>query len=179
LRSDKRQTSWAAGVDERDALFAVSEFGVGLAGFSAVFVALVRRSDAWEAASAYRLELLVIQSLAAGLFALLPVTVRFLGVEGPAAWRLSSALLILLYLLGSLVGWRRSVKLPEEARKAIEGGLQLYGYAQSAILVLLLLLNVVGFPFEPQIGPYFLGLVVLLLNSAVNFAQIVLTRPSK
>ncbi len=166
-------------MEERDALFAVAEFGVGLAGFSAIVVALVRRSGGWEAASAYRLELLLFQSLGAGLFAFLPVTISFLGVQGPAVWRIASALFVVFLALCFLADWRRFHRLPDEARAVLSRGLVLVGNVQGAFFAVLLLPNIAGFPFRPQIGPYFLVLVCLLGTAALNFMRIVVTRPSE
>ena len=162
---------------EQESLFAIVEFGVGLAGFAAVFVALVRRAGAWEAASAYRLELLLVQSLAASLFALLPVSLRLLGVEPSLNWRLSSGLLAMAHIGGLVYARGRYRRLPGDARRELSRVLLHGGTVLMLLSAAVLVLNGLGVLFAPQEGPYFLVLVSLLVASVLNFVRTVTTRP--
>ncbi|MDH4126153.1 MAG: hypothetical protein OEW64_13415 [Gammaproteobacteria bacterium] len=114
-------------MEEQDALFALAEFAVGLAGFSAVAVALACRAGQWEAASAYRRESLLVRSLSVGMFAFAPVTILFLGIEGPALWQYSSVLLALWYTSASIFALRRFLTLPADAMSALSRPLFIVG----------------------------------------------------
>jgi hypothetical protein len=166
-------------VAERDALFAIAEVAIGLAGFSAVVVVLVRRSGGWEAASAFRLELLLLVALSTAFFGFLPVAVWFFEVGELTTWRLSSWLFAAWHVTGPIYGLRvRHRRLPEDARDQISQGLMLVGAALSAVFAVLLVLNATGWLFTPQVGPYFAALLVQLATGMINFLRMVLTRPS-
>jgi len=165
-------------VQEQEALFAVAEFSVGLAGFAAVFVALVRRSGQWEAASAFRLELLLFQSLPAGLFAFLPVAFDLIGVGSSIVWRLSSLLFGLGQVLFAIAVRRRFHRLPAEAKAALSSSLLYMGYVAIGLMVVALFANAAGWPVRANAGPYFTALVVLLALASTNFIRTVTTRPA-
>jgi len=164
-------------LDERGPLFAIVEFGVGLAGFAAIFVGLVRRVGAWEAASAYRLELLLIQSLSASLFALLPVALELLGVPPTPMWRLSSMLLVLALVVGFFYARSRFRRLPTSAQGELSAVLLHGGTVLILLCVGVLISGSAGMVSRSQAGSYYLVLVLLLFASVLNFIRTVTTRP--
>ena len=72
---------------------------------------------------------------------------------------------------------RRTRSLPNDVRAVLHPVVRQISYATSALAILALLLNTLGFGFTPQFSAYFLGLVILLLNGSIQFTRILFARP--
>ena len=74
------------------ALVVAAEVGIGIAGFSSVFVAIARRSsDDWQPSQAVLLEVLLFASGAAIFASLLPFLLFEVGFSASSAWAVASA----------------------------------------------------------------------------------------
>ena len=129
-----------------------------------------RDADDWAAGDVVRFQLMITASLSVVFFALLPFAFRFFGAEADEIWTWCSA------LLGSFLGCflvfeaRRSVPLA-----SVRGlsPLVLWSFiAGGVVAVCLQGLNVAGIGLRQQLGPYFLGLLYLLVLSGVSFARL-------
>ena len=67
--------------------------------------------------------------------------------------------------------------LPDDVRSVTSPVVRWISFATSAIAMFALLLNLFGLGFKPQFVPYFLGLVLLLLNGSIQFTRILFVRP--
>jgi len=151
-------------VSESDTLFTLAEISVAMAGFSAIVV-LFRRleSGLWRAADADRLHGMVLHSMFAGFFCLLPPGVRVFTGEAPALWGISSAALGLQILSHLFV----IVRLPSTTRA------QGFSIGSGALVALLQLANVLGVAFEQDFGPYLIGILWHVIQAGVLFLMLI------
>jgi hypothetical protein len=117
--------------------------------------------------------MLLVSSFAAVLFAMLPIALLGLGMSETSSWAVSSAVLGVSLAVAhpTVVHFLR--RLPAAAVAAeFPHKLGLFVLIVSLLVAFLLLLNVVGFQFEREFGPYFLGLLWLLALSAIQFVRL-------
>lgn len=163
-----------APVNGEEALLTTAEVAITLAGFTGIVAVLGRRGHGeWQPQEQLRLAMLLVSSFAAVLFAMLPIALLGLRVSEAGSWAISSAVLGLSIAVAhpTVVHFLR--RLPAEAVAAeFPRSLGLFVLVVSSLVASLLLLNVVGFPFEQEFGPYFLGLLWLLALSAIQFVRL-------
>ena len=154
-----------------DALLTTAEVAVAFAGFASVVTVFRRREDgSWEPPDVVRFQLMITASLSVVFFALLPFALEFFGPREPIIWATASVVLAsyLVVLLGLIM--RRTVSLlssralsPFVAWPFLGGGL---------LVIVLQVLNAAGLGPDRELGPYFLGLLYLLVLSGVSFARL-------
>jgi hypothetical protein len=160
------------------ALLATAEVAITLAGFTGIVAVLGRRGHGeWEPQEQLRLSMMLVSSFSAVFFAMLPVALVGVRASEPAAWAVSSA------ILGSSVALAHPLvvhfirRLPQAAVDAeFPRALGLFVLIVSILIALLQLLNVLGFHFEREFGPYFVGLLWLLALSAIQFVRLLAIR---
>jgi hypothetical protein len=160
-------------VQHQEALFAFSEFAVGLAGFSAIVVAIGYRGGNWDEATRFIFRILLFNTVGAGLFALFPVALFSTGLSEESVWRISSA----TYLLSIIIFLWFFYTLPDSLRG--DFGMTLLRVGQTVALIVSagLLVNVLGLLHPPHPAPYLVSLFVFLASGAVNFVRVVFRRP--
>jgi hypothetical protein len=162
----------AHGVDGSDALLAIAQIALGLAGFGGVFVALGRSElGARRPADTYRLVLLLSTALATLVLSLLPIAFRALGLADDAVWAAASALMagLLVVLLAVAVRWRRRHRQEIQAGEA-----PLVAAAIFSLALLTLgaqLANAAGLLGAARLGVFLLGLVFLVAFGSYLFAR--------
>jgi hypothetical protein len=100
-------------VDRHEALLAIAQIALGLAGFGGVFVAVGGRAATRGPADTYRLVMLQSTALSTLVLSLLPIAIEGLGASEDTAWRVSSVLLMVLFLGVVIAVWR--IRRPHEA----------------------------------------------------------------
>lgn len=152
------------------ALLTTAEVAVAFAGFASVVTAFRRREHAdWDAQDVLRFRLMIASSLAVVLFALIPFALMFFGASESRALILSSGLLA-LYLVASLAAAARRTRSLTSTR-ALNPYISV-SFSAGALLVLALeLSNVAGLFSGRELGPYFVGLLYLLVLAGVAFAR--------
>ena len=156
---------------ESEILVGLAEVGVVFAGFAGVSVVLGRRNpDAWSDLDAVRLRWMILNSLAASGFALLPLLVHGLGLSKTQTWFTASGLLLtfLLWSAGYVtVMTRRLYQARVQDRLSPAGFvlLILIGLGAMASLISNLAST------QPVFGLYLPGLVFTLSVAAVMFLR--------
>jgi len=145
-------------------LVTLAEISVALAGFSAIVV-LFRRRDAgsWLEADADRFHGMILHAAAATFFCFLPSIVGVFSDDPAAVWGLSSAVLATQILAHVAVILRLATT------DRIGRGLQVLGVAAAGGLWL----NVFGIGFQREFGPYLLGVLWHVGQSAVLFVLLI------
>ena len=164
-------------MEEHDPLFAVMEFGVGLAGFAGVAFA-VSRKGALSQADLFRLRNLLGSSLGAAFFALVPVLLNAMPLSSINTWRITSALLLVYHAFATAMMRSTSQSIPAEQREQMSRTLRGVVLANLALSVVLLAANTVGWPGAPQFWPVLFALIAMLLHAAINFVRL-LTAPRR
>ena len=87
---------WAEDVENEDLLLTIAEVAVAFAGFASIVSVLGRRSsDTPEYINALRMRAMILSSLLAVAFSILPFVLHSYGLTGGMLWRTSSAVLLL------------------------------------------------------------------------------------
>lgn len=153
-----------------DALLTTAEVAVAFAGFASVVTAFRRREHPdWDPQDVLRFQLMIASSLSVVLFALLPFAFGFFGASEPRTWILSSGLLALYLVLSSALVARRTLLLTagHKLNRYLSSSLS----AGALLVVVLQVSNVTGaFPGR-ELGPYFVGLLYLLVLAGASFAR--------
>jgi len=154
---------------QESALTVVAEVAIALAGFSSIVIALRGGIDAVTSFAYIRLWRLLETSLAAVLFALIPLALHYAGVPEPTLWRIASGGLC-VYIFGAqvymFIRWWAQWRSP-----AIPWGFNAPVLAcQLGVVVLL------GSNTGPggEFGPYLASLLWYLSLSAMYFARLLL-----
>ncbi|MGH0037224.1 MAG: hypothetical protein ACQGVK_19540 [Myxococcota bacterium] len=149
---------------EPQVLFTLAEIAVALAGFSAVVVLFKRRDGGeWATADADRFHGMVLHAMAAVFFSLLPSMIDVFVARPDLVWRIASGLFALQILL------HVSVVL----RLASTTGQSRYFMVVGLLAAGLLALNGVGVGFEGEFGPYLIGVLWHVLQSATLFVWLI------
>ena len=160
-----------------EALLALAQFSLALAGFTGVVIAFGWRGGDWHAADSFRIWRALFTSLGAAFLALVPVAFELLGVEGEALWRWSSGVFALYAIVWASLDAPRHWRL----RAVLRGVVPSWGpgllYTIAAGIFAAQVLNVLGVWYAPQPGVYFLGVLVYLLLPALIFARVPFVRP--
>ncbi len=163
--------------DPFDALFTVTEVGIALAGFSGVVAVLGRRgAGEWSAPDWLRFAMLLAFSFGAVVFSLLPTLVVGLGASQPFAWAFSSLLLASFLLVAWALVRRRLAVLGDEAAGQFQRATGVTVAVLSTPVLVVLLLNAAGVLFSREFGPFFLGMVWLLVLGGLQFYRLLRLR---
>ncbi len=155
-----------------DALTAVAEISLGLAGFTGIIMALYSRAESWSQLDAIRALFLLIAGFGALLLSLLPFALHFLGLAEPTIWRASSVAMLIL-AFGYIIVWRRFGSHLEWSEIPYNDVMWWFSHIGGTINIVLQSANVLF----AQLGLFFFGLLWLLTIGCVQFAVILYLRP--
>ena len=152
------------------ALLTTAEVAVAFAGFASVVTAFrSREHDGWAPQDVLRFQLMIASSLSVVLFALLPFAIDFFGASESRVWASASCVLGLYLALSLALVARRTSSLT--ARSVLNRYIA-WSFGVGALIALSLqALNALGVVFERELGPYFLGLLYLLVLAGISFAR--------
>jgi hypothetical protein len=159
-------------LDPTEALLAIAQIALGLAGFGGIFVAIGReRTAALRPADSYRLILLLSTALSTLVLSLLPVALGSLEVAEASVWRASSAVMSALLLgLGAV-----TVRMRRPHREEIRAGEAPFVAAVIWVLALVTLAaqlaSAAGTCAARGFGIFFFGLVFLVAFGSYLFAR--------
>jgi hypothetical protein len=157
-------------VTGESALLTTAEVAVAFAGFASVVTAFQRREQPdWAAQDVLRFQLMIASSLSVVLFALLPFAMVFFGANEPRALSLSSSLLALYLAVSAAVTTRRAYLLARG--QALNPFISASFFTGALIALALQVSNVAGLFAERELGPYFVGLLYLLVLAGMSFAR--------
>jgi len=161
-------------VTGESALALIAEVSVGLAGFSGIVLVLARREsipwDAWRTLS------LLGFSLGALTLSMVPFGLSFSGVPEPDVWRLSSAAMTLYSVVFS-TGLLRLLRHLDSTQLPYYRPVAIISSVGSVTNTVAQLLNSLAVVLPGTLGPFFWGLVWLVIGSAGQFTLILFVRP--
>jgi hypothetical protein len=164
-------------VSTSDALIALAQFSLTLAGFIGALVAFVGRGGRWHPADSFRARRALSASLGVGFMAMLPLALGLFGVAGDALWRISSALAACYgaFWLGCDAPryWRERAELRGVVPRW--GAVAVYA---SALGVIAALGGLALALIPPGPGVYFASQLHALLLPAAVFARVPFVRPA-
>jgi hypothetical protein len=168
---------WSA---QSDILIAIAALGMGLAGFSGVMVSLRPDPTMWPLADTIRLKTLLQFSLGTVFLCLMSFVFFYAGWVEPKLWRFSSGLTVLVATPTTI---SFIYKMRRRYRDKLKGTLSspilwsLTGI--TAGILVIQILNYLGWPWSTQFWPFLLALVWGITNASIAFYRIVFNRPAE
>lgn len=155
-------------MEATDALFNVVEASLALAGFAGIVTALSQPgAGTWRRDDRDRIVNLMLSTLLPFGSSLLGLTLLY--AEVASVWRVSSATLALLVVLGSMIGARGLLRGRQEPEISISTSYVAAIYVTAAVSLALQFANVVRIN---AFWPYFAGLASTLCIAASQFARL-------
>jgi hypothetical protein len=133
---------------------------------------LGRHEGVLSAGSAYIVRFMVVNALGPALLALLAVVFQLLAVPEPGLWRLCSGLYLGSAAFVGVLSLRQERSLARAGELVFAPSLSRPIWAGAFLAHLVQLSNLIGFPLEPSIGVFLLGLWMLLLLAGVQFVAL-------
>ena len=160
-------------MDQTDMLLTMAEIGVTIAGFSSLATLfLMAPAGAGLSLDAYRFEGMLVNSLLVIAFSLLPVLFDTLGLSEPLNWRLSSAILLLVFGSRGLMVTRSTLRYKKQGESI---GRPFYAMTAILVVVVIVLSINVALPMGDRApGLYLVGLCAVLTNACVLFLLVLL-----
>ena len=157
-------------MEHSETLLTIAEIAVAFAGFSSIVVVFRNRdSESWEPLDAIRYRVMLIGSLMTAVFSGVPFVVSWLAVPPSFVWRISSALLLLWFIVAIVAQFRIRPFFPSSAGQMQWAVFFLTSSGTATYLVL----NTLGIAFQGAAEPYLIGVTWTLFLSGWQFYQLV------
>ena len=153
-------------MNDIESLSTIAQVSMALTGFAGLLTAFRRRQSGWSAIEIFAIRDLLVASVCACLFALLPMPLLESGLSAETVWAICLPILGLSLLL--LIAWSQRERFRAQIRPRrpiIYWGLTALGLATSLLLVS----AIFGGPESASPAYYLLGLGWLLLIAMVQF----------
>jgi hypothetical protein len=158
-----------------DVLFTLAQIGAAFAGFGGIVAALGARSiGELSIATRFRFRNLLIVSIGASLFALVPAMLEVAGARASLVWSLSSAVLgvcTLGNLLAARHGARRVFSLNP---RLLRPWMAVLSTSVQTAICIAQAANVLGWPFGSGGTPYVSSIFALLVLAGIQFVLLAL-----
>jgi hypothetical protein len=163
-------------MEEKELLLTMAQSALGIAGFSGVMSAFMKRPGKLTAVETYRVAVLLGISFGAMFLAFLPLALEALGSSGPRLWVEASATLAAFSLVALtvflLASWRISRQAPEIFSGWVMGATAL-GHLVNIVLQLV---NTAS--DAAGAGIYVVGLLWYLVHAATQFSRMLFIQPA-
>ena len=158
-----------------DALTTIAEVALGLAGFSGVVVVLGKPPDQFTRVDLGRLTVLLMSSLGAMFFGLLPFALSPLGFNDSTVWRISGTLLAIFATAHIGLSYSQLRRVQREAPEIYSPSAYTIHFS---LLLGILVLQLFNVSKGGQLGLslYIFGLMALLVVAALQFLRILFVR---
>jgi len=155
----------------------LAQVAIGLAGFSAILIALSGKPHQWTAVDAFRIRNILAFSFQSVFLSLIPFVLAFFSVPEATVWKVSLLIIAIATSGGVLLVLSGVYRLTRPERAVLNAVVVATVTATLFITAAVELLAAFGL-FRPAAGVFFLGLVVLLGVSAVLVARFLFARPA-
>ena len=162
---------------EAESFSIVTEFGVALAGFSGIAIALSRDRGALAPIDRFRTLNLLMWTLGAAFVSTFPLMAVSFGALGPSIWWWSSAGFLAVLAVCTAAPYRLRRTLPASDRVGLSRVLWVLAVGGNALVILVQLSNVLPVFGSATPGPLLAGLVWLLFFGALLFVRLLVNRP--
>lgn len=150
---------------------------IGLAGFSAILVALSGKPHQWTPVDAFRIRNILAFSFQSVFLSLVPFVLAFFSLPEATVWQVSLLILAIATLGDVLLTLSGVYRLSPSERAVLKAVVVSTVTAVLSVMTVVELLAAFG-SIRPASGVFFLGLVVLLGVSAVLVARFLFARPA-
>lgn len=150
-----------------------AEVSVAFAGFISIFLVLAARDGRFSARDTISIRTIVVASVASVFYAVLPVLLYSLGIDGETLWRISSGVVA----LASAVTWASMSyhvrTLPAGVRPSVIGFLPFASNALGGVSGLSLFANALAWPWTPSGGVHLMAVWMVLGIAATHFVVLI------
>ena len=164
-------------IDVANALLTLAQVAIGLAGFSAILVALSGKPHLWTPVDAFRIRNILAFSFQSVFLSLVPFVLAFFSLPEPTVWKASLLILAMATLAGVLLVLSGVYRLSPSERAVLNAVVVSTVVAVLCLMAAVELLAVFAL-VRPAPAVFFLGLVVLLGISTVLMARFLFARPA-
>ncbi len=164
-------------IDTTSILLAFSQIALGLAGFSAILVALSGSPHQWTAVDSFRIKNMLSFSFEAIFIALIPVMLKFFAMSEPALWQVSLLALSAGTLGGAALAFIGFRRLSDQERLVLRPPLVYFILALLLSAALIELFVALGSTVAAP-GTFFAGLLTLLGMSVYLIVRFLFARPT-
>jgi len=160
-----------------DELLTIAELAIGLAGFAGLVVAFTHQGRL-RATDRFRFIALFSQALFVIVLAFVPFGFHHAGQVAPALWRASSGVMVVFWVC---TAWWLNVRLRTDfsAEEDLPRSFFAALVGPPVFNLVLQIANFVGWPMEPGVLAYLVGLLIWLSVPALLFATLILYRAEK
>jgi hypothetical protein len=156
---------------------ALAQVAIGVAGFSAILVALSGKPHLWTPVDAFRIRNILAFSFQSVFLSLVPFALTFFSLPEPTVWRVSLLILVIATLGDVLLVLAGVYRLSRSERAVLKTAVVSTVVAVLCSMGAVELLAELGLA-RPAPAVFFLGLVVLLAVSTVLVARFLFARPA-
>lgn len=164
-------------IDVPNALLAFAQLAIGLAGFSAILVALSGKPHQWTPVDAFRIRNILAFTFQSVFLSLTPFVLAFFSLPESTVWHVSLLILAIVTLGDVLLVLSGVYRLSRPERAVLKAVVVSTVTAVLCTMAPVELLAAFGV-LRPASGVFFLGLVVLLGISTVLVARFLFARPA-
>ena len=154
-----------------------AQVAIGLAGFSAILVALSGKPHQWTPVDAFRIRNILAFTFQSVFLSLIPFVLAFFSLPESTVWQASLLILALATLGGVLLVLSGVYRLSRPERAVLKAIVVSTVTGTLGIMAAVELLAAFGI-LRPASGVFFLGLVVLLGVSTALVARFLFARPA-
>jgi hypothetical protein len=164
-------------IDVASALLTFAQVAIGLAGFSAILVALSGKPHQWTPVDAFRIRNILAFTFQSVFLSLIPFVLAFFSLPQARVWQASLVILAIATLGGVLLVISGVYRLSRPERAVLNMAVVSTVAAILFTMAAIELLATFGI-LHPASGVFFLGLVVLLAVSTALVARFLFARPA-
>jgi hypothetical protein len=164
-------------IDVASALLTFAQVAIGLAGFSAILVALSGKPHQWTPVDAFRIRNILAFTFQSVFLSLMPFVLAFFSLTASTVWQVSLLILAIATFGSVLLVLGGVYRLSPSERAVLNVVVVSTIVATLCFMAAVELLAACGI-VRPASGVFFLGLVVLLGISTVLVARFLFARPA-
>jgi hypothetical protein len=164
-------------IDVASALLTLAQVAIGVAGFSAILVALSGKPHLWTPVDAFRIRNILALSFQSVFLSLVPFVLALFSLPESTVWKASLLILALATLAGVLLVLSGVYRLSPSERAVLKAVVVATVVAVLFFMAAVELLAVFGV-VRPPSAVFFLGLLVLVGVSTVLVARFLFARPA-
>jgi len=162
-----------------EVLLTLGEVAIAVAGFSSIVAVFGRRTERpWSPVESFRLATLIANAVGPALLAFVPFALLNLHLSPRTVWGLSSAALVAFVVAQTFWVFSKGRQRFSESGEPIRLWVAVSANSLSLIAVVLQILNIIGLWFHRELGPFLMGLLLILCIAVIQFCVLIFSPPS-
>jgi len=165
--------------DPIDALAALAQISIGLAGFSGIVLAFTSNPESWAPEDRFRMENLLIFALIGAFGTLLALGIAHTGLEQDLCWHIASGSIALVLGVRVIVLASRYRQVLSMARRggALDPRIGRFAMAGSVLIMMQQIANAAGLLPGPRFAHLYFGLLWPVFIAGFLFYRLIFFRP--